>query len=340
LRNHLNRSTLLRASLPCALLAAAAPACRQPAPTPPANARLVVTVAIQPQAYFVEQIAGDHADVQVLVGPGQSPHSYEPTPKQMSHLAESRLYFKLGLPFEEKLLAKVEQTSKHLRIVDTREGIQLRKMEEWEAEGEEARADEHGRDERTHDEHSHGEHHEGEHASALDPHSWLAPRLAKVQAQTMSREFCRLDPPHAADYERNLKALEAALDAADKRIAELLAPMRGQEFFVFHPAFGYFADAYGLKQVAVETGGKQPGAKQLSQLIERARASNVKLIFVQRQFPTASADAIAEAIGGAVVPIDDLAKDYVANLEDIAKKIAAIGGAPPSPGPSSGQNDQ
>lgn len=330
MRNHPDRSILLRASLLCAFLAASAAACRQSAPTPPANARLVVTVAIQPQAYFVERIAGDHADVEVLVGPGQSPHSYEPTPKQMSHLAESRLYFKIGLPFEEKLLAKVEQTSKHLRIVDTREGIQLRKMEEWETESEDPHADEHG----------HSEHHEGEHVGDLDPHFWLSPRLAKVQARTINRELCKLDPPHAAEFERNLEALEADLDAADKRIAELLTPLRGQQFFVFHPAFGYFADAYGLKQVAVETGGKQPGAKQLSQLIEKARASNVRLIFVQRQFPTGSADAIAQAIGGVVVPIDDLAKDYVANLDDIARKIAAIGQNSAPRAPSSGPNDK
>lgn len=290
------------------LALAALPACRSDAPTPPRPTKLPVTVAILPQAFFVERIGGDYVDVQVLVGPGQSPHVFEPTPKQMSRLAESRVYFEIGLPFEARLLAKLEETVKGLNVVDTREGIQLRKMEEWEAEG--------------------GEHHDDDHAGSADPHVWLSPRLAKVQVRTISRGLCAVDPSHAADYERNLKALEKDLDDVDQRIAAVLAPFRGQEFFVFHPAFGYFAEAYGLKQVAVETGGKQPGPKQLSELIEKARNSGVKLIFVQRQFSTTSAQAVAQAIGGAVAPMDDLAKDYLVNLEDMAKKIA--GGTAPA----------
>lgn len=299
-------------------LAALTAGCREPSEPAPTQGRLIATVAILPQAYFVERIGGEHVDVQVLVGPGQSPHSYEPTPKQMSLLAESRVYFQIGLPFEERLLAKITQTAKGLHVVDTREGIQLRKMEAWETGCEEH-----------HDETDRDDGHRGDdHGGAPDPHVWLSPRLAKIQVRTMSRELCRLDPPHAADYERNTRLLEADLDEVDRRIEVLLAPMRGQEFFVFHPAFGYFADAYGLKQVAVETGGKQPGAKQLAELIEKARASGVKLIFVQRQFPTASAEAVARAIGGTVAPMDDLAKDYLANIEEMAKKIAAMEPSP------------
>lgn len=294
------------AGLACLLSLGFTGACRTE--PPPQPGKLAATVAILPQAFFVERIGGEHVDVQVLVGPGQSEHTYEPTPKQMSRLAESRVYFKIGLPFEERLLAKISRTVKGLSIVDTREGIQLRKMEEWQAEGD--------------------EHHGDDHTGAPDPHVWLSPRLAKIQARTISRGLCAADPPHAANYERNLKVLETDLDEVDRRIAAVLAPLWGQDLFVFHPAFGYFADAYGLKQVAVETGGKQPGPKQLAELIGKARTSGVKLIFVQRQFSTTSGEAIAQAIGGTVVPIDHLAKDYLANLEDMAVKMAAA--APPA----------
>jgi zinc transport system substrate-binding protein len=254
-----------------------------------------VTVAIPPQAYFVERICGKRVSIQVLVEPGQSPHTFEPTPKQMAELAKSRLYFKIGLPFEERLLSKIGETFKNVTVVDTREGIKLRTMEEWELGGEEEGG---------------AQHHDEDRAGTPDPHIWLSPKLVKVQAQTICGAISKTDPANAAEYARNLKAFEADL-----------APLRGKEFFVFHPAFGYFGDAYGLKQIAVETGGKQPGPRQLAELIERARKSGVKLILVQRQFSTVSAQAVAEAIGGAVVPTDTLARDYLANLEDLETKI-------------------
>ena len=282
-------------------------ACRPAAPAADSDGKtLQATVAIPPQAYFVERICGKQVSIQVLVEPGQSPHTFEPTPRQMAELAKSRLYFEIGLPFEERLLSRISETFKNLTIVDTREGIKLRTMEEWEVDGEEEGGE---------------HHHDEDRAGAQDPHIWLSPRLAKIQAQTMCRAISKADPDHAAEYARNLKALEADLDAVDAKIAAALAPLKGKEFFVFHPAFGYFGDAYGLKQVAVETGGKQPGPRQLAELIERARKSGVKLILVQRQFSTVSAQAVAEAIGGAVVPTDTLARDYLANMEDLEVKI-------------------
>ncbi|MBD3314523.1 MAG: ABC transporter substrate-binding protein, partial [Chitinivibrionales bacterium] len=100
-------------------------------------------------------------------------------------------------------------------------------------------------------------------------------------------------------------------------------PLRGRKFFVFHPSFGYFADAYGLKQIAVETGGKEPSARRLANLIDDARQESVKVIFVQPQFSRKAAQAIADAIDGAVVPVDPLAEDYMANLGEIAAKLRA-----------------
>ena len=149
----------------------------------------------------------------------------------------------------------------------------------------------------------------------------MNPRLVKRQARTICRELCRLAPVHREAFESNCAVFESDLDRVDARIAETLAPLRGREFYVFHPAFGYFADAYGLKQVAVETGGKQPTAKQLQALIEQARSADVKLIFVQPQFTKQSAEVVARAIGGAVVPLDPLAENYLENLLHVASKI-------------------
>jgi zinc transport system substrate-binding protein len=170
-----------------------------------------------------------------------------------------------------------------------------------------------------HDDHDHD--HDHAHGEA-DPHVWLSPRNAKILAANTAAALRELDPAHAADYDANLETLHADLDALDARVAKALGPLRGQTLLVYHPAFGYFADAYGLRQEPVEVEGKEPTARQLAALIDEAKRDGVRVIFVQKQFSVQSASALAEAIGGAVVPVDPLAYDYLANLEGLADQVA------------------
>jgi len=270
------------------------------ASSPPAQtARLAVLVSILPQAYFVERVGGERVWVQVLIGPGQNPHAYEPTPAQLRELASARVFFCIGLPFEQAILPRLRDLFGQLEVVDTRAGIVLRQVE------------------CRHSAHAH-EHHD--HAD-FDPHIWLSPRLVKIQARTIADTLARLDPSRAEQYRLNLAAFEADLDALDARVAEMLAPVRGRQMFVFHPAFGYFADEYGLEQVAVEVEGKEPSAKELAALIERARQVGARAIFVQPQFSTRSAEALARQIGAAVLPLDDLPRDYLAGMEALAAQV-------------------
>lgn len=266
--------------------------------------RIPAFVSILPQKYFVERVGGDRVDVSVLVGPGRSPATYEPTPRQMSDLAAAHVFFRIGVPFEKSLMPKIRSLQDDLVIVDLRKGIELRRLRS---------------------EHDHGDHEaEGDHShesGAPDPHIWLDPVLVKTQAETIRNALSRIDPAHAEIYEKNLKAFQADLDRINARIAEVLAPLKGKTVFVFHPAYGYFTDRYGLKQKAVETGGKEPSAKQLANLIDEAKRSNVKVIFVQPQFDQQNAKTIAKAIGGAVVSLDPLASDYLENLRGMASKI-------------------
>jgi len=262
--------------------------------------RVKVFVSIAPHAFFVERIAREHADVEVLVPTGQDPHTFEPTPKQVARLTSASVYFRAGMPFEWAMLRKIPAIGEDLEIVDTREGIDLLEIRH------------------EHEDHRGGEEHVEE---ELDPHVWLSPRLAKVQCETICRTLVRIDPDHAEIYRRNLTKLQGELDALDGRIAKVLAPLKGKTFFVYHPAFGYFASAYGLEQKAVETGGKSPGPKHIRHLIDQARAQNVRVIFVSPQFSPRTAQSIAEQIGAAVVPMDPLPRDYIANMEAIADKI-------------------
>jgi zinc transport system substrate-binding protein len=260
---------------------------------------LTVFVSIQPQAFFVERIAGERVRVEVMVKPGQDPHTFEPTPQQMARLAEAEAFFRIGVEFESTLMPRIESTMQGLMVVDCREGIRLRSMEDHEHEGEE-----------------HGEQKDG-----LDPHIWLSVQNALQIAGTIHETLLQLDSEGRETYEAGYKELVEELQSLDRRIAEILAPVKGDPLFVFHPSFGYFADAYGLEQISVETGGAEPSARQLARLIEEAKRLDVRVVFVQPQFSQKSAETIAAEIGGAVVPIDPLARDYIANLERMARAV-------------------
>ncbi len=258
----------------------------------------IAFVSIGPQRYLVQSIAGSRIRVEVLVQPGQDPHTFEPTPKQMAQLSRGRLYFRIGVAFERSLIPRIRSSNPQLKIIDTQAGIELREIEEGNHEGED------------HDEHG------------LDPHTWLSPLLAKRQAQIIRDALIEADPGGREEYEAGYRNLAAELGSLHEEIAAALAPFRGEEIFVYHPAYGHFTDEYGLRQVAVETGGSEPSAQQLARLIERARERQVRIIFVQPQFSRTGAEAVAEAIGGVVVPLDPLAEDYVENLREMARKIA------------------
>jgi len=268
--------------------------------------RIPVFVSIVPQAYFLERIGGRHVEIDVLIGKGQSPHTYEPTPRQMTKLARARAFFGIGVPVERGILKKIRQSHRNLLMVETQKGIAYRQLE-------------------------HHHHHEtatgrrGGHKhpahETADPHIWMNPRLVKIQARNIYEGLVRLDPSHRQTYAANLQAFEADLDRVDGRIARSLASVKGGKIYVFHPAFGYFTDAYGLEQVPIEMEGKEPSARQLSRIIEQAKREGVRVMFVQPQFAAKSVEVVAQAIGGAVVPIDPLDRDYLANLERIAVAV-------------------
>jgi zinc transport system substrate-binding protein len=255
-------------------------------------------VSILPQAYFVERVGGESVKVTVLVGPGQSPATYEPTPHDISHLSDADVYFKIGVPFEVRLLDKATKLIPDLNVVDTRSGIILRQMEEID--------------------HHHDHDHEGGH----DPHIWLDPQLVKIQAATICNELKRINPQNTDSYDKNLQLFHEELDSLDIDIAQLMEQFANMRFYTFHPSFGYFADRYGLVQVAVEVAGKEPGARQLAKLIEQARQDSIGAIFVQAQFTTSTADAIAREIGVEVVTLDPLTYDYLSGVREMAEKIA------------------
>ncbi|MFH1761744.1 MAG: zinc ABC transporter substrate-binding protein [bacterium] len=264
--------------------------------------KIRVFVSILPQEYFAERIGGNRVKVTTLVPPGSSPHIFAPTPKQMASLSRAGIYFRIGAEFEKSFVPKIESLFKNLKIVDTRQGIKMRYM----------------KIPCSHEHHDHREH-----AETPDPHIWMNPLLVKIQAQTMCSALVNIDPAGALIYRKNCDIFQRDLDTLHAGLKKNLDQLYGRELFVFHPSFGYFADAYGLRQVEVEVDGKEPGARMLSRIVERARQDSVKIIFVQKQFSPKSARAIAESINGAVVSVDPLEKNYILMLEKIAGTIKA-----------------
>jgi zinc transport system substrate-binding protein len=281
-----------------------------------AGKRQSVFVGIPPLAYLVNRVGDGHVTVEVLVPPGQDPHTFELTPRQMTALSMARAFFKVGIPFEDRLAERIADNPQGPLVFDVTRGVHKRPMDTAEVEHA------HHHSTSTEEHLAHGSHGEtaGE-ADGGDPHVWLAPAPLKILAQNVAAALELLDPAHATDFRQNLEQLNKDLDVADAAVAATLKPYRGQTFYVYHPAFGYFADAYGLKQEAVEAAGKAPTPKQLRELIHHALAEHVKIIFVQPQFDPRSAQTVAEAIGGRVVPIDDLASDVLSNFHDLAAKL-------------------
>jgi len=172
--------------------------------------------------------------------------------------------------------------------------------------------------------HDHADHHGGEDAApAGDPHVWTSPVLAAQIAAAIRDMLVRLDPAHAETYDRGYLDLARELEALDRDLDALLKDLPERKFMVFHPAWGYFAQRYGLEQVPIEYEGKEPGPRSLATLTDQAKRAGIKVIFVQPQFSSRSAEQVARAIGGRVVTVDPLASDYTENLRRLGQEIAA-----------------
>jgi zinc transport system substrate-binding protein len=262
-----------------------------------ALAPLTVFVSIAPQKYFVEKIGGDRVDVSVLVEPGGNPHTYEPKPRQMAALSKTKIFFAIGVTFEEAWLDRIAALNKAMRIVHTETGIERREMA-------------------THPHAEAGSDHD--HASG-DPHVWLSPPLVMLQARNILQALTEADPAGRNHYERNYKAFIEEIVDLDAELRAIFAESGGSRtFMVFHPSWGYFAEAYGLKQVAVETEGKEPKPRELKDLVEFARERDIRVIFVQPQFSRKGAEVIAREIGAQVAVADSLAEDWARNLRAVA----------------------
>ncbi len=263
--------------------------------------RITVFVSIEPQRFFLNKIGGDYINVEVMVKPGQNPATYEPAPVQITKLGKSKVFFTIGVPFENSFINKIESTLPELNIVDTAEGISKRKIED----------------------HSHDSSAGDQESELSDPHVWMSPVLVKKQASIILNTLVGLAPEKSDYFRQNYNNFIRELDQLNTDIEKILKPLKGRIMFVYHPSFGYFTDQYGLRQEAIESGGKEPSPRILESIIEEIIENGVDAIFVQPEFRNSSIEVISEATGASVIPVDPLSYNYFENLKYIAETLGA-----------------
>jgi zinc transport system substrate-binding protein len=256
----------------------------------------ILTVTLEPLRYFTEAIAGDNYEVVSMVPKGSSPESYDPTPQQLVNLSKSQAYFRIGyIGFEQAWMKKLEANCPNMKVYDTSKGIDLiRDKGHW-----------------------HGDHfHEG----GVEPHVWNSTQNALIIADNIYQALCELDSTHQEDYQKRLDVLKQTIRQTDANVRTLLENA-DSTFLIYHPALSYFARDYGLKQVSIEEGGKEPSPAQLKALIETCRNENVHTIFVQQEFDQRNAQLIAHELGVNIVSINPLSYDWVKEMIRIAEAL-------------------
>jgi zinc transport system substrate-binding protein len=259
-----------------------------------------IAVSILPQEYFVSKIAGDLFEINVLIPPGASPATYEPTPSQLASLSKTDLYMKLGhTGFEMAWMNKLTSANDQMKIVDISEGVDL--------------IIEDVLHEHTHD---HDHHHGG-----VDPHIWLSPRNVMIIAKNISRALISNYPEHRETFSSNLEIFLQELDTLDRHISTELAGLSSKSFFIYHPSLSYFSRDYNLEQYPMELGGKTPSAAHMKKLIDTAREKGIRVIFLQMQFDEKNAAVLSKETGAAIIQINPLDVEWFDQMLFITKTL-------------------
>lgn len=247
-----------------------------------------ITVTIEPLRYFTEQIAADRFQVVTMVPRGGSPETYEPSAQQMTALAHSSLYIKVGeIGFERTWTKRLQDNAPHCLFVNASEGIAPLST-------------------------PHG------HA---DPHTWMSAKNARLMAQNIFKALCEVNAADSALFRKNLNTLLATIDSVDANIRQQLASKPQRAFLIYHPVLTYYAHEYGLKQITLEEESHEPSAADLQRVTDAAHAQGVSTFFVQREFANANIKAVQRELNCKQVDINPLGYQWDKEMTHIAQKL-------------------
>lgn len=248
-----------------------------------------VTVSIAPEATFVRKVCGDRFNIVTAIPTGASPESYEPSPKEIKNIADSVIYFSIGVPAEENSILPI--ISDKTKIVALHEKASVVYPDRTEN-------------------------------GARDPHIWLSVKRVIVMVEAIAKTFMEIDPQNAEVYSQNAKNYTSELKELDSYISTSLQDLRTDKFITFHSAFGYFADDYSLSQCALEEHGKETTAKRFAEVVDLAKEENIRVIFYQAEGSKKQAQSFSEEIGGRAVMLEPLSPDYTENLKAMTKALS------------------
>ncbi len=255
----------------------------------------IITVSIAPFKYFVDKISGDEFLVNIMVPAGADPHTYEPFPEQINKLVKSVGYISNGyLGFEMNWLDRFYEANRTMKRLSLGDKI---------------------------DPLFSTDHHEGDHVEGADPHYWVSPKCAMTIAVSVKDFLSELNPSGKEKYQANYLLLNSDIQKLDIEGDELFKNLTLKCFMIYHPNLGYLARDYGLEEISVEYNGKEPSPSRLRDLIDRARKDHLSTIFVQREYDTKNAKAIADEIGAVIVIIDPLSEDWQKSTSNILEEL-------------------
>ena len=257
----------------------------------------IVTVTLEPLRYFAEALGAGYFDFQSMVPKGNSPETYDPTPQQLVALGNSQAYFKIGyIGFEQSWMKKLIDNTPNMKVFDTSVGVNL-----------------------IHEKaHAHGDHiHEG----GVEPHIWNSTANARLISQNICRALSDLAPAHKNIFEHRLDSMNQVISSTDSVIRQYLVKA-DSTFLIYHPALSYFARDYGLQQVSIEEGGKEPSPAQIQGLIKECKETHTRVIFVQQEFDIRNAKLIADEIGVRIVTINPLSYDWNEEMIQVARALS------------------
>ena len=259
------------------------------------NGKPVLTVTIEPLRYFTEAIAGDCYEVVSMVPKGVSPETYDPTPQQMLDLSRCEAYFRIvHIGFEKAWMDKLTANVPKLKVFDTSEGVSLI----------------HG------DVHGNGHHHH-----EVEPHIWNSVENAEVIADNICTALCELDGENQILYKNRLDSLKQEIAETDSLVRNFLSQNADSAFLIYHPALSYYAREYGLHQICIEDGGKEPSPAHLKELMETCKEHGVNVLFLQKEFSMDNALLIANELGLRIVPINPLSYQWQDEMLKVARTL-------------------
>lgn len=259
----------------------------------PADERPVVSVSIPPLHYMVDRLTGDALEVNVMVPPGASHGTYSPTPRQYQRLSDSGLYLMVGhLGYEQSFVHRLPEINPGMLLITLSDHVDLIRGEEID----------------------HGDH---VHKGGIDPHIWMSPAVMRQLLPVMRDALMEVYP----DLEPRIREREAILAEEVERLHALFAGLETRisrhRFLIFHPALTYLARDYGLEQISIEHGGREPSPAMLRNLIRTARAEDIPVIFIQEEYDMRNAQLISEETGARLVQINPMDYDWVEQMQSL-----------------------